>query len=194
MLSTPSSSLVLRLCSTLLFTPNLICSVVAAPPEPARLQSPTYSLAKQYSGSTFFNDFDFFSTSDPTHGFVTYGDRATSQANGLISFDGEYAVMKVDSRTNLGKGRNYYQRNGNRDYFNVNGVGRKSVRIEGTYEFTHGLIIADIGQMPSNICGTWPAFWTLGKAQWPMDGELDIIEGSKYVNPETRTLYPVRVP
>jgi hypothetical protein len=35
--------------------------------------------------------------------------------------------------------------------------GRASVRIESKKNFTHGLIIPDIGHMPGGICGTWPA-------------------------------------
>ncbi|KAH8647979.1 concanavalin A-like lectin/glucanase domain-containing protein [Xylariales sp. PMI_506] len=137
----------------------------------------TYTLAKQYSGSSFFDGFTFFANSDPTNGFVTYGDRNYAQSNGLIGFDGVYAVMSVDSTTNLGKGQTYYLDHGDSSYAYTNGVGRKSVRIEGSYQFTHGLVIADIAQMPSGICGTWPAFWSFGNV-WPNDGEIDIIEGT----------------
>lgn len=118
-----------------------------------------------YSGPTFFDDWNFISMADPAHGFVTYVDRNTAQSNGLVSFDGNFSVIKVDSTTKI---------------TDMN-AGRNAVRIESPFIFTHALIITEIAQIPSNICGTWPAFWTLGQATWPTDGELDIIEGAKYV-------------
>jgi hypothetical protein len=153
--------------------------VIAIPAAvPRQLTTPSYALQKSYSGSTFFDEFNFFDEADPTHGFVAYGNRQFAEQNNLIGFEGDYAVMKIDSTTNLGKGPNYYANNGNGDYWLQKNVGRKSVRIEGNYEFTKGLIIADIGQMPSGVCGAWPAFWTLGSGPWPSNGEIDIIEGA----------------
>lgn len=178
----PSSSLFLRSSTTLVSVASLFSSVLAVPAVlPRQATTPVYSLDKTYAGSTFFDDFTFFDQADPTHGFVTYGNRDYAQRNGLIGFDGDYAVMSIDSTSNLGAGKpsNYYAVNGNGDYWLRNGVGRKSVRIEGNHVFTHGLIITDVGQMPSGICGTWPAFWTLGgQSAWPADGEIDIIEGA----------------
>jgi hypothetical protein len=84
------------------------------------------------------------------------------------------------------------------------GVGRDSVRIEGTKNYNKGLFVVDIKHMPGGICGTWPAFWSLGMfpfakasvytsmalaltechtdslkgtGEWPKGGEIDIIEG-----------------
>ena len=63
-------------------------------------------------------------------------------------------------------------------YYNINGVGRPSVRIISTKKYNHGLFIADIANMPGGVCGTWPAFWTLGDGTWPYHGEIDILEGA----------------
>lgn len=57
------------------------------------------------------------------------------------------------------------------------GVGRGSVRIESKKTYNKGLFIVDIKHMPGGICGTWPAFWSLGSGTWPQTGEIDIIEG-----------------
>ena len=69
--------------------------------------------------------------------------------------------------------------------------GRDSVRIESKITYTHGLFIADIAHMPGGQCGVWPALsvrawrerretltrssWTVG-ADWPENGEIDIVE------------------
>ncbi|KAI9734054.1 MAG: hypothetical protein M1818_006992 [Claussenomyces sp. TS43310] len=54
--------------------------------------------------------------------------------------------------------------------------GRASVRLESKKQYTTGLFIADIQHMPGNICGSWPAFWTVDLQDWPHGGEIDIME------------------
>jgi hypothetical protein len=96
-----------------------------------------------------------------------------ASTNGLITFDDGRVQMRVDDSNDY---------DGTADYYLVNGVGRKSVRIESTDSWTHGLFIADIKHMPTTTssggCGVWPAFWTLGSGTWPYNGEIDILEGA----------------
>ncbi|KAL1306214.1 hypothetical protein AAFC00_004310 [Neodothiora populina] len=124
-------------------------------------QTYTYTLQDTYSGSSFYDQFNFISDSDPTHGFVQYLDQSTAASTGLISVVDGVARWGTDS-TNI--------------YSNTS-TGRPSIRLEGKTNYNHGLFIADIKHMPGSICGAWPAFWTLGDATWPSHGELDIIEG-----------------
>jgi Glycosyl hydrolases family 16 len=66
----------------------------------------------------------------------------------------------------------------NVDYAGNNNLGRPSVRFQTEKTWQYGLFIADIAHMPGGICGTWPAFWTIGSgADWPYAGEIDILEG-----------------
>ncbi|ETN38428.1 uncharacterized protein HMPREF1541_06463 [Cyphellophora europaea CBS 101466] len=167
----PSSSLFLRSSTTLVSALSLLSApVLAAPALPGQV----YSLNTSYSGSEFFDGWNFYDGADPTHGFVTYVSQSEAQAAGLISA-GSSAKMLVDSQTVLPVPAS-------RDvYWDRNGVGRRSVRIESQKSWTHGLFIADLNHMPSSSdagCGTWPAFWAIGSGPWPNNGEVDIIEGA----------------
>ncbi|KAL8958387.1 MAG: hypothetical protein Q9183_005848, partial [Haloplaca sp. 2 TL-2023] len=92
---------------------------------------------------------------DPTEGYVDYVDGTD---NGLFSQSGGTVRLSVDSE-NVATGR-----------------GRKSVRLTSKASYNHALVIIDVGHMPGNICGVWPAFWSTGP-NWPSNGEIDILEG-----------------
>ncbi|RDL31760.1 uncharacterized protein BP5553_09162 [Venustampulla echinocandica] len=139
----------------------------------AAAQNGIYHLDSSFSGSSFFDGFNFEAIEDPTHGFVTYVNSAQATALNLTytSPNGP-AYMGVDHTSVLSS----------------SGPGRKSVRISSKKSWTHGLFIADIAHMPGGICGTWPAFWTLGP-NWPNAGEIDIIEGVNSVASNTMSLH-----
>ena len=118
----------------------------------------SYILDTVYDTGNFFEEFDFFSERDPTNGFVEYVDGATAAYSRLAGFAGGGVFMGVDDKT----------------YRPANG--RKSVRLESKKRFTHGLFINDVAHMPGSICGVWPAYWMFGP-DWPMSGEIDILEG-----------------
>ncbi|KAF9555563.1 hypothetical protein CPC08DRAFT_695392 [Agrocybe pediades] len=129
-----------------------------------------------YSGKTFFDDWDFFTDSDPTSGNVDYVNKSTAIQNGYIFVqDDGTVIMKVDDTTTLPMG-----------------VNRPSVRITSQRQYNTGLFILDINRAPWG-CGEsvrnalesldakiaqaiWPAFWTVG-GNWPANGEIDILEG-----------------
>ncbi|PGH36908.1 endo-1,3(4)-beta-glucanase [[Emmonsia] crescens] len=122
------------------------------------LSQASYTLIDDYAAGNFFQNFDFFTSDDPTHGYVNYLDRAAAESQGLVSTANNAIYMGVDS-TNVASGR-----------------GRSSVRVASNKAYDKGLIIVDVEHMPGGICGTWPAFWTFGP-NWPNNGEIDIIEG-----------------
>jgi hypothetical protein len=125
-----------------------------------------YAIQDDYSASGFFDKFDFFTDGDPTHGFgtaevqirnlrvaltivaVQYVDQATAQSSGMIKTTSNGVYMGVDSTAVAGQG------------------GRKSVRVTSKKSYNDGLIILDLEHMPGSVCGTWPAFWTVGPS-WP---------------------------
>jgi hypothetical protein len=116
------------------------------------------TLTDNFQGSTFFNNFNFFTGGDPTHGYVHYVNQSVAQSEGLIkASDGSPVYIGCD-HTNV-----------------ASGSGRDSVRLESKKTWNSGLILIDLTHMPTG-CGTWPAFWTVGP-NWPNGGEIDIIEG-----------------
>lgn len=129
-----------------------------------------YVLEDDYlSDGNFFDMFSFFTSEDPTHGSVNYVNQATASAGGLISMNNGQVYMGMD-------------------YTNVAPNGRNSVRITSNKSYNSGLVILDLAKMPGGICGTWPAFWMVG-ADWPNNGEIDIIEGVNDQSTNEMTLH-----
>ncbi|KIJ34801.1 glycoside hydrolase family 16 protein [Sphaerobolus stellatus SS14] len=124
------------------------------------------TLVDKYSGQTFFDEWDFFTAPDPTHGNVQYVSREEATGSGLatVGADG-VAVISVDDTNQVPVGGQ-----------------RKSVRISSQKHYNGGLFVMDANAMPTG-CATWPAFWTVTAQNWPSNGEIDIVEG---VNTQTR--------
>ena len=116
-----------------------------------------YVLVDDYfANGDFFDKFSFWDAPDPTNGFVLYQSRHVAEG-WLIRNGTENVRIVVDS---IDKSPN----------------GRPSVRLTSLKSYQSGLIVLDVDHMPGGICGTWPAFWTVGP-DWPTQGEIDIIEG-----------------
>ncbi|KXS99181.1 hypothetical protein AC578_3032 [Pseudocercospora eumusae] len=119
----------------------------------------SYTLADTYSGTGFFDNFDYFTGYDPTSGFVHYVDSsvATSQQYNLTYASSDSAVLRVDtSETDAS-------------------TGRYSVRITSKKQYDSGLFIFDIVRTPYG-CSTWPALWLSDPNNWPENGEIDVLE------------------
>ncbi|KAJ5513730.1 Concanavalin A-like lectin/glucanases superfamily [Penicillium fimorum] len=136
---------------------SLMLALLASP-----VAATSYSLVETWQGKNFLDYFNFHVGSDPTNGFVNYLDKETAESTGLVKVtDSGSVYLGVDHATKLDpKGKK----------------GRDSVRIGSKKYYDQSLVIADIAHMPGSICGTWPAFWSVGR-NWPGDGEIDIIEG-----------------
>jgi hypothetical protein len=117
-----------------------------------------YTLTDDLSYKNFFSGMNFYTGPDPTQGFVQYQGVTDAVNQKLIGHlkDTKSVFMGVDHTTKDPKGR-------------------ASVRVESHKTW-------NIAHMPASTCGTWPAFWVLGKETWPVGGEIDIIEG---VNDQT---------
>ncbi|KAK3678540.1 hypothetical protein LTR78_001838 [Recurvomyces mirabilis] len=118
--------------------------------------SQPYNLQTSFPGSNFFDGFDFWTSADPTIGYVHYVDQATAQQHGMIDITANSTRWGVDTTQVLDPYAN---------------LGRLSIRLTSRQSWTHGLFILDLEHMPANQCGTWPAFWSLGSGTWPYGGK-----------------------
>jgi len=123
--------------------------------------SSQYNLAKDHSGATFFDAWDYYGYWDNlTSGNVEFLDQAnaTSQKLAYISPQGT-AIIKVDNTTNVPTGGD-----------------RNSIRIASQELYPIGsLWVVDLLHIPYG-CSVWPSVWTTG-LPWPDYGELDLLEG-----------------
>lgn len=136
-----------------------------------------YQLVQDYSGDAFYQGFQFFTEPDPTDGHVQFQSLQAANSTGLAGFievgnSSKAVFMGVDSKS-------------------VAPNGRGAIRVSSTQTFQHALVVADIQHMPGGICGTWPAFWMLG-ANWPSNGEIDIVEGVNSQLTNSMTLHTAK--
>ncbi|KAJ5262720.1 hypothetical protein N7524_008025 [Penicillium chrysogenum] len=116
-----------------------------------------YTLADTYSGPTFFDQFTYFTDDDPTKGFVVYVDKSTARDLNLTYASESSAILRVDASTPNARS------------------GRNSVRVESRNTYDSGLFIFYIIHTPFG-CATWPALWLTDGYNWPMNGEIDVLE------------------
>jgi hypothetical protein len=184
-------------CPSLTPNGNTVSGTNVAPSTPTPPPAPTpasfYKLAANYQGETFFDNFDFFTASDPTvsmqcrftpagnavsplpcsaglllcrtmqHGFVNFVDKQTALSHKLVSASATGGVYMAADNSSK-----------------ADSNGRMSVRLTEKRSWDKGLVVLNITHMPAG-CGTWPAFWMVGPS-WPNSGEIDILEG---VNTQT---------
>ncbi|EHY61114.1 putative glycosidase C21B10.07 [Exophiala dermatitidis] len=118
-----------------------------------------YSLVATYSGTSFFDNFDYFTGYDPASGFVHYVDAEGSASLNLTYASSTSAVLRVDlSDTDTT-------------------TGRKSARITSKDTYDNGLFIFDVVHSPYG-CATWPALWLSDPSNWPTNGEIDVMEAT----------------
>ncbi|KAG1881912.1 glycoside hydrolase family 16 protein [Suillus tomentosus] len=128
----------------------------------APVTATTYSMVKEYYGSTFFDEWTFYNNYDNlTNGDVVYvsAQNATTDQLAYVDTSTNHAIIKVDNTSTV-----------------VWDNKRNSVRISSDDTFGVGsLWVADIYHAPYG-CSVWPAWWSQA-AVWPQGGEIDTFEG-----------------
>jgi len=133
----------------------------------------SYDLVRDYSGSTFFDRWDFYGSWDNlTLGDVVWVDRVSAFQQNLVYINQQNrAIIKVDNVADIP--------------FNEK---RNSIRITSQDFYGVGsLWIIDLTHLPYG-CSVWPAFWSKGP-HWPDNGEIDIIEGVNLVTANQYALH-----
>ncbi|KAL9190796.1 hypothetical protein ACHAXT_000502 [Thalassiosira profunda] len=126
-----------------------------------------YQLVEAHEGKDFFSFYDFF---DGPDSLGSAGHNMYVSLGKATELDIASVETETDARTGE-EGEFVYMssaptRKGMRD----------SVRLEGKTRFNRGLFILDVRHMPDG-CGVWPAFWLTDEANWPRNGEVDVLEG-----------------
>lgn len=127
----------------------------------------TYRLEDDYSGTTFFDGFDYFNQPDPTNGFLHYvlQDAATQPAHNLTYASENSAILRVDTTS---------------DEYDTD-TGRWSVRISSKKQYNSGLFVFDVLHAPYG-CATWPALWICDDSNWPNNGKDTILTPRSALN------------
>jgi len=149
-----AAGLALAVLIIIIVVPSVVVTRNNRYPDYSRL---TYSLKDTYSGTTFFDNFDYGNGTDKTDGFVNYVTKEGAAFSNLTYASSSSALVKVENTTNTGT------------------AGRPSVKIMSKTNYTKGLFVFDITHTPYG-CGTWPAVWVSDEQDWPKNGEIDIIE------------------
>ncbi|KAH9909969.1 glycoside hydrolase family 16 protein [Xylariomycetidae sp. FL2044] len=121
-----------------------------------------YSLADEYTGTSFFDNFNYFTGYDPAEGFVHYVPQEQAESLNLTYASEDSAILRVDTSVGPDSEPNA-------------STGRFSVRVESKTQYENGLFIFDVKHTPYG-CGTWPALWLVDQNNWPNHGEIDVME------------------
>ncbi|KAG5721471.1 putative glycosidase C21B10.07 [Termitomyces sp. T112] len=148
--------------STVFLAATLLAGVSIIAPVAAT----SYSLIKEYSGPTFFDDWTFFDHFDNlTNGDAIFVSASVAQSSKLAFVDSStnHAIIKVDNTSTVP--------------FNQK---RNTVRITTNERYGLGSVwVADMFHIPYG-CSVWPAWWSQAP-DWPIGGEIDTLEGVNLV-------------
>lgn len=160
-----------------------------------------YELIERQEGDDFFGYYTFYEGADSvgSNGYISYVKEERARDIAIANITHE--VDQLDSlyrRKNMdGEGEQPTTKNTQTKPFlylktaATEAGPRESVRLEGKKRFNRGLFIIDVRHMPAG-CGTWPAFWLTDEANWPVNGEIDIVEGVNFQSEAKTALHTTK--
>lgn len=172
--------------------------VVGPPSQPAG----PYRLLERQEGSAFWDSYVFYEGPDSvgSNGYINYVSKAKAFELGIAkvitepvksapptsppSTNNDNVTANADSLPNLQSTQTPPASPKTEDFIYMASSPtpegpRNSVRLEGKRRFNRGLFILSLEHMPTG-CGTWPAFWLVDEANWPVNGEIDILEAVNF--------------
>uniref|UniRef100_A0A6V2DPC9 GH16 domain-containing protein n=2 Tax=Ditylum brightwellii TaxID=49249 RepID=A0A6V2DPC9_9STRA len=156
-----------------------------------------YTLVELQEGNAFWDFYKFHDGKDSegSNGYNMYVSREKAFALGIANVTLERIISTPDDDDPT-KGRRNEEEEETESFIYMNSAPteqgpRDSIRLEGRKRFDRGLFIIDLRHMPAG-CGTWPAFWLTDAANWPVNGEIDIVEGVNYQDTAKTALHSTR--
>jgi len=141
---------------------------------PVVVSATQYNFAKEYSGTSFFDGWDFYGNYDNlTNGDTIFvnASEATSGKLAYVDPSTNHAIIKVDNTTTVP----YNDK-------------RNAVRINTQDKFSVGSVwVSDMIHVPFG-CSVWPAWWSQAP-DWPVGGEIDTFETVNQVTMNQMTLH-----
>lgn len=127
----------------------------------------TFLLSETINSTNFFDKFTFktsgkvITLNDDNGSWVKYQNLTEAKRKNIASIRDDEIYLGVDHTNVLD---------------HLLDEGRDTFRAESRLPYYQGLFIARFSHLPKPVCGSWPAFWTLG-GNWPRGGEIDVYEG-----------------
>ena len=120
-------------------------------PQMSNSNSDTYRLKNAFNASNFFDEFDFFTASDPSHGTVQYESKESALNLGLASTK-DSSIPTIN-----GQSQGVVHLAAHAGQVPAASTGRPSIRLTSQQKYNKGLFVVDLTHTPVAECGIWPA-------------------------------------
>eukprot|EP00980_Cylindrotheca_fusiformis_P017762 scaffold5605_cov128-Cylindrotheca_fusiformis.AAC.3 len=162
---------------------------------PPNLPAGPYQLVERQEGNDFFSFYNFYEGPDSvgSNGYIYYVSEQRARELEIANITMEqddldvyYKTGKLDETKKPIPEPFLYLKTAPTEK-----GPRDSIRLEGKRRYNRGLFIIDVRHMPGG-CGVWPAFWMTDEANWPVNGEIDIVEGVNYLGEAKTALHTTK--